>query len=159
MGTYANIVIVTADSVASLPAAHHAATELARIDSLMSNWTTTSEVARVNRVAASAPTALQPEVATVIDTSLRVWRESDGAFDITVEPLIRAWGFLGGPRRVRLRRGRPPPRSSASALSACTTPPPRVRSVSTTPGFRSTWAGSPRATPSTWPRARCARPA
>jgi thiamine biosynthesis lipoprotein len=100
MGTYANIVIVTADSVASLPAAHHAATELARIDSLMSNWTTTSEVARVNRVAASAPTALQPEVATVIDTSLRVWRESDGAFDITVEPLIRAWGFLGGPRRV-----------------------------------------------------------
>jgi thiamine biosynthesis lipoprotein len=25
-----------------------------------------------------------------------VWRGSEGAFDITVEPLMRAWGFLGG---------------------------------------------------------------
>jgi thiamine biosynthesis lipoprotein len=100
MGTYANIIIVTADSAASLAPARLAHAELNRIDSLMSNWTTTSEVARVNRVAGSSATVLQSEVATVVDTSLRVWRESDGAFDITVEPLVRAWGFLGGPRRV-----------------------------------------------------------
>jgi thiamine biosynthesis lipoprotein len=100
MGTYANILIVTDDSAAVAPAAHRAESELWRIDSLMSNWTATSEVARINREAGHADVAVEPEVATVVDTSLEVWRESDHAFDITVEPLVRAWGFLGGPRRV-----------------------------------------------------------
>ena len=100
MGTYANILVVTDDSAAVAPAAHRAQAELWRIDSLMSNWTSTSEVARINREAGHATVVVEPEVATVVDTSLEVWRESDHAFDITVEPLVRAWGFLGGPRRV-----------------------------------------------------------
>ena len=103
MGTYANIVLVTSDSAADAPRARIAEAELIRLDSLMSNWTTTSEVARINREAASRPVVVDSEVATVIDTSLAVWRESDHTFDITVEPLVRAWGFLGGPRRVPTR--------------------------------------------------------
>ena len=100
MGTYANVTLATADSAASAPLAHLAHLELWRLDSLMTNWTTTSEVARINRVAGAEPTVVQPEVAEVIDRSLRLWQESDGAFDITVEPLVRLWGFLGGPKRV-----------------------------------------------------------
>ncbi len=100
MGTYAHVMIVTADSAADAPRARAAQAALARIDSLMSNWTTTSEVARLNRTAGHATTEVQPEVAVVLDSSLSLWRASDGAFDITVEPLVRAWGFLGGPRRV-----------------------------------------------------------
>jgi thiamine biosynthesis lipoprotein len=57
-------------------------------------------VARINRVADSVTTPVQPLVADVIGRSLRVWRESGHTFDITVEPLVRAWGFIGGPRRV-----------------------------------------------------------
>src|SRR5262249_62149583 len=49
MGTYANVTIVTDDSAAVAPAARVAQRVLARVDSLMSNWTTTSEVARLNR--------------------------------------------------------------------------------------------------------------
>ena len=100
MGTYVQIALATPDSAAAWPDARMAQEVFRRVDSLMSNWTTTSEVARLNRVAASGPTRVHPEVATVLDASLRIWRESDGAFDITVEPLIRAWGFIGGPRRV-----------------------------------------------------------
>jgi thiamine biosynthesis lipoprotein len=100
MGTYANVIVVTADSAAAAPAARRAQAALARVDSLMSNWTTTSEVARINRVAGHESTAVDSEVAIVIDRSLELWRESDLTFDITVEPLVRAWGFLGGPRRV-----------------------------------------------------------
>ena len=100
MGTYANVILVTADSAADAPRARLAQDALARVDSLMSNWTATSEVARVNRTAGHESTEVQPEVAVVIDSSLSLWRESDGVFDITVEPLMRAWGFLGGPRRV-----------------------------------------------------------
>lgn len=100
MGTYGQVILVTADSAASFPLARAALAAFMRVDSLMSNWTTTSEVARLNREAASGATPVQPEVATVIDRALRTWRETDGAFDITVEPLVRLWGFLGGPRRV-----------------------------------------------------------
>jgi len=100
MGTYVNVTLVTSDSAASAAdaAAAHAAIQL--VDSLMSNWTTTSEVARINRVADSVTTHVQPLVADVIARSLRVWHGSDHTFDITIEPLVRAWGFIGGPRRV-----------------------------------------------------------
>lgn len=100
MGTYANVVLVTADSAASAAQAREARAVLVFVDSLMTNWTATSEVARLNREGGSGAAAVHPEVARVIAAALRAWRESDGAFDITVEPLVRAWGFLGGPRRV-----------------------------------------------------------
>jgi thiamine biosynthesis lipoprotein len=100
MGTYAHVVLVAADSAAAQPIARDAHRVFTRVDSLMSNWTTTSEVARLNRDAAPGPTTVHPEVAAVLDAALRMWRDSDGAFDITVEPLVRLWGFLGGPRRV-----------------------------------------------------------
>ena len=100
MGTAGDIILVGADSVATAASARAAQAAFARVDSLMSNWTTTSEVARVNREAAAAPTTLSPPLAKVVTEALRTWRASDGAFDITVEPLVRAWGFIGGPRRV-----------------------------------------------------------
>jgi len=100
MGTYAQVTLVTADSAAGAREARRAHAALVRIDSLMTNWTSISEVARINRVAGRETTVLHPEVATVLELAIRVWRESDGAFDITVEPLVRLWGFLGGTRRV-----------------------------------------------------------
>ena len=53
MGTYSRVVLVTADSAATAPLARQAQATFARIDSLMTNWTTTSEVARLNREAAN----------------------------------------------------------------------------------------------------------
>ncbi len=99
MGTYANVALVTADSSATASTAAIAQAALQRVDSLMSNWTTTSEVARINREA-SHGTTVQQEVASVIGAALRLWEASEHAFDITVEPLVRLWGFIGGVRRV-----------------------------------------------------------
>ncbi len=100
MGTYANVTIVTDDSARTQPAAALAHRSFAYVDSLMTNWTETSEVARINRVAATRATVVEREVARVLDEAVRVGRASEGAMDITVEPLVRLWGFLGGPRRV-----------------------------------------------------------
>ena len=100
MGTYVNVTLVTSDSAASARDAAAAHQAIRLVDSLMSNWTTTSEVARINRVADSVTTTVQPLVADVIGRSLRIWRGSEHTYDITVEPLVRAWGFIGGPRRV-----------------------------------------------------------
>ena len=96
MGTYVNVTLVTADSSAAAPLAAQALGVFRRVDSLMSNWTTTSEVARLNREAAAGPVIVHPEVAPVLEFALELYPLSDGTFDITVEPLVRAWGFLGG---------------------------------------------------------------
>ncbi len=100
MGTWASLTIVTADSAAVADLAYQSLVELHHVDSLMSNWTQTSDVARINRDAPARDVAVHPEVATVLELAERVTRASDGAMDITVEPLVRLWGFLGGPRRV-----------------------------------------------------------
>lgn len=100
MGTWATLSIVTEDSAAVADLAYRSLLVLHRVDSLMSNWTQTSDVARINRDAARADVGVHAEVVTVIDFAQRVTRESDGAMDITVEPLVRLWGFLGGTRRV-----------------------------------------------------------
>jgi thiamine biosynthesis lipoprotein len=100
MGTLATVLLVTPDSVASAPDAEAARKTFARIDSLMSNWTETSEVARINREAGSGPVTVNEEVSRVLEIARRVGVESDSCFDITVEPMVRLWGFLGGPPRV-----------------------------------------------------------
>ena len=100
MGTYVNVTVVTSDSAAAWSTVSAAHAQVRLVDSLMSNWTASSEIARINRVADSVTTSVQPLVADVIGRSLAVWRGSEHTFDITVEPLVRAWGFIGGPRRV-----------------------------------------------------------
>lgn len=96
MGTYVQMIVVTPDSAATAPLVARAQADFARIDSLMTNWTETSELARINRVAGRETTTVEPEVATVLDSSIATGYETDGAYDITVEPLVRAWGFIGG---------------------------------------------------------------
>jgi thiamine biosynthesis lipoprotein len=100
MGTYAHVTLITGDSAASSPQALAAQGALRRVDSLMSNWTTTSEVARLNREAWPGPTPVEAEVARVLARAIDVFHLSDGAQDITVEPLVRLWGFLGGKPHV-----------------------------------------------------------
>lgn len=95
MGTYGNVTLVTADSAATDATARLGHRAFARVDSLMSNWSQTSEISRLNRVAVNGATA-HPEVAAVMQVAREVWSRSDGAFDPTVEPLVRLWGFLGG---------------------------------------------------------------
>ena len=100
MGTYDRVSFVTADSAALVPLAARARARFADLDSLMTNWTTTSEVARLNREAANGATPVEPEVATVLRKAMEVTAGTEGAMDLTVEPLVRAWGFLGGKPHV-----------------------------------------------------------
>src|SRR5437867_3228765 len=74
--------------------------EVDRIDRLMSHYKPDSALSRLNRDAAGAPVTVDPELFGLIAESLRYSRESDGAFDITVGPLMKAWGFFRGGGRV-----------------------------------------------------------
>jgi len=74
--------------------------EVDRIDRLMSHYKANSPLSRVNREAAQHPVAVEPELFDFIVDAMRYHRDSGGAFDITVGPLMRAWGFFQGEGRV-----------------------------------------------------------
>lgn len=67
--------------------------ELDRLSALMSTWDETSELMRFNRTPVGTPFALSPDTRRVLAVSQRVSALSSGAFDVTVAPLVRLWGF------------------------------------------------------------------
>ena len=90
MGTIAEISVRgLADPTPALDAAYAA---LALVDERMSLWKQ-SELAALNREGRGV---VSPETFAVIRHALDVAAASDGAFDPTVEPLVRARGGFGG---------------------------------------------------------------
>ncbi len=86
---------------AALPGAVGAALdELDRLDRLLSHYRPASPLSRLNREAANGPVRVEPELLELLDLCLRWSRESDGAFDVTVGPLMKAWGFFRDEGRV-----------------------------------------------------------
>jgi thiamine biosynthesis lipoprotein len=57
--------------------------EMRHIDDTMSTFKPTSEVSKVNRLAASHPVVISPELFYVLQQSLKYSRITEGAFDIT----------------------------------------------------------------------------
>ncbi|MEO7272350.1 MAG: FAD:protein FMN transferase [Vicinamibacterales bacterium] len=77
-------------------AAEAALDEVDRIDRLMSHYKAESPLSAINREAASHPVRPPRELFDFLVESLRYSRLSQGAFDITVGPLMKAWGFFRG---------------------------------------------------------------
>ncbi len=73
--------------------------EIERLEEALSNYRASSELSRINRLAAREAVTTDPEVFQLLQRSLDHSRRSDGAFDITVGPLMRAWGFFRGQGR------------------------------------------------------------
>lgn len=67
--------------------------KLAEINSQMSTYDTQSELSRFNQLASGQCKVLSAPLAEVIALSFKVHAASEGAFDITVGPLVNRWGF------------------------------------------------------------------
>jgi FAD:protein FMN transferase len=61
----------------------------------ISSWISSSGTSAVNREASRGPVYVRPEVWRLLQFASRTWRETDGAFDITVGPLIDYWRDAG----------------------------------------------------------------
>lgn len=95
--------------------------EMLKVDSALSMFNEHSFLSRVNMGGETTANAMFEEV---FNLAMKVSRETDGAFDITVAPLVNAWGFgfksgempdqqtidslllLTGYEKVRLEEGR-----------------------------------------------------
>jgi thiamine biosynthesis lipoprotein len=74
--------------------------EVDRIDRLMSHYREDSPLSRINKDAARTPVTVDRELFDFIALALSYGVESDGAFDVTVGPLMKAWGFFRGEGRL-----------------------------------------------------------
>ena len=89
------------------------------VEDEMSTWRPTSDIERLNRAPIGDWVTIPAGLFTVLEAGLAIGRLSDGAFDIGVGDLVRAWGFGGGTRtpdatRIAATGGRPsfdPPRT------------------------------------------------
>lgn len=100
MATRFEIVLPGDDPVRLRAAGEAALAEIRRLEEQLSLYRATSEVARVNRGAGAGPVPVSPPVFELLERCVELWRISDGAFDITVAPLVRAWGFMQGTGRA-----------------------------------------------------------
>lgn len=66
---------------------------LTRIEGLMSTYDPASELSRFNQSRSVEPFPVAPETFAVFAWAARLAAETDGAFDVTVLPILRAWGF------------------------------------------------------------------
>ncbi len=67
--------------------------ELRAIDTLMSRFNENSVLSRFNRHRSLEPFPVPEELLATVALALEVGRRTDGAYDITVAPLMRLWGF------------------------------------------------------------------
>jgi FAD:protein FMN transferase len=107
MGSTYSIIAYGQDRDRVIGAIDLAFEEVKRLDLLLSNYRPTSEWSRVNRDAAREPVVVSEELFSLLSECVRYSRESNGAFDITVGPLMKVWGFYKGtgrlPHRAEIR--------------------------------------------------------
>jgi len=80
------------------------------LEDQLSVYRDTSEVSRLNQTAHQGPVTVEAGMFDLIELSLRLHHETQGAFDITSGPLSKAWGFS------RRAGGIPRPEDLAAAL-------------------------------------------
>jgi thiamine biosynthesis lipoprotein len=110
MGTIFTIYLYANDDTQARTLSETAFEEVERLEETLSNYRETSELSRINRVAARYPVTTDPEVFALLEACLDYSRRTGGAFDVTVGPLMRTWGFFRGqgryPTDEELRRAK-----------------------------------------------------
>ncbi len=104
MGTAFGITVYGYDRDRMIAAVEAAVDELNRLERVLSNYRPDSEWSKVNRKAAEGPVKVSPELFNLLETCLDLSRRSEGAFDISVGPLMKVWGFYRGTGHLPSRR-------------------------------------------------------
>jgi len=100
LGTLVEIVVRDPDATRAEAAIEAGFAEVERLEALLSEWRPTSEISRLNDAAGGGAVALSPETQEVLARASAIAHESGGAFDPTVLPIVRLWGFAGGEPRI-----------------------------------------------------------
>ena len=112
MGQPVSLRLYAATEAAGLEAAQAAFAELRRVEGHLSRFDAASDLSALNDRAGGAPLLVGDDLRRILRLSTQVRRQSGGAFDPAVEPVMRVWGFHA------TRRAAPDARELAEAGAA-----------------------------------------
>lgn len=96
MATRFELVLDGDDDARLRAAGEDALDEIVRLDAQLSFYRATSDVSWINGHAALEPVRVEPRLFELLARCLAVSAATDGAFDITIAPLMKAWRFTEG---------------------------------------------------------------
>lgn len=75
--------------------------ELQQVNQEMSTYINDSELMLLNRGPIGEPIPVSQPLADIVEMSLDIYRRSNGAFEVTVGPLVNLWGLAPSLSRSR----------------------------------------------------------
>src|SRR5947209_19284710 len=111
MGTRVRIVLYAPGGATADRAAQAAFARVAELNGIMSDYLPSTELMRLCAKAGGPPVPVGADLFTVLERAQEVARKSDGAFDVTVGPVVRLWRRAR--RTQRLPAPGPPPAAPA----------------------------------------------
>ena len=100
MGCHYDITVVARNEQEASHYIDVAANEVTRIEKLISEWDSTTQISKVNKFAGIKPVKVDKEVFDLIVRSIRISELTDGAFDITWAGMNHIWKFDGSMKRL-----------------------------------------------------------
>jgi thiamine biosynthesis lipoprotein len=91
MGTYMAVTVYAPDEPSGRQAIAAAFARVEEVEAATSHYRETSEISKLNRGAGGPALPVGPHVWAVLRRSAEVSAETDGAFDVTVGPLVALW--------------------------------------------------------------------
>ena len=92
MGMKYKLVVYAPDSQTAVRGIEDAEARVRQLDQVLSDYNTESELSQLCATAGPGrPVPLSPELYEVLQHSLELSRETDGAFDVTIGPVIQLW--------------------------------------------------------------------
>jgi thiamine biosynthesis lipoprotein len=111
MGTKFSIIVYAVDEPTASKAAKAAFERIAELDGSMSDYRPASELMQLCKKAGGEPVRVSDDLFYVLQKAQQVAERSDGAFDVTVGPVVRLW------RISRKTRQLPDPEKLKAALA------------------------------------------
>lgn len=101
MGTEVTVTVAARSEAEGRTAIDAVLEEIRRLDRMMSLYKDDSEITRVNLSAGKQPVEASPEMIELAETAVDISKRTEGAFDVTIGPLVVLW-------QMRLKEGSVP---------------------------------------------------
>ncbi|MCX8052474.1 MAG: FAD:protein FMN transferase [Armatimonadetes bacterium] len=100
MATRFEIVLEDGDHTRLRAAGEEALAEIEMLDRQLSRFRPDSDVSLINAYAAERPAKVEPRLFDLLKCAVEISGATYGAFDVTVAPLMKEWGFGSGGCRI-----------------------------------------------------------
>ncbi len=100
MSTWVTVITDSPDPRAAARAVQAAFTRMVALEQQLSRFVPESDVSRINGAPAGTPVAVGQDTWRVLQDARVAWEQTDGVFDVTVEPLIELWRRAGESGRL-----------------------------------------------------------